>query len=155
MDTFLYVLLAGLLGTMSMSGIMWAISYIGDVNADMVRAIGSFYTKDMKTALVPGLITHLIIGILFAFPYAFIISLAPKVLIASIVTGGVLGFVHGYLVSFGIVALVSDRHPLPEFREAGFAIAAAHVLGHVFYGVTVGWTVGLEGLDFRVIFEIK
>ncbi|TGJ99171.1 hypothetical protein EHO59_14935 [Leptospira semungkisensis] len=151
MEVIGLVLLAGFIGTVCMSVSMWSIHYAGSVNADMIRAIGSFFTKDMNKALVPGIITHIIFGIMFAFPYAFIINLAPHVLIAYIVTGGALGFFHGYLVGFVLVSLVAQKHPLEQFREAGISVAAAHVFGHLVYGVGVGVVLGLAGFNFKLV----
>ncbi|PJZ69498.1 hypothetical protein CH373_16255 [Leptospira perolatii] len=155
METIGLVLAAGTIGTSAMSVVMWSISYAGSINADMVRAIGSFFTKRLDSALIPGIVTHLIIGFIFAFPYTFIISLAPHILTASILTGGVLGFMHGYVVGFLLVALVAQHHPLPEFRQAGIGVAAAHVFGHMVYGVSIGLVVGLTNLDYSFILEIK
>ncbi len=155
METIAIILFAGLVGTACMSAVMWSIHYAGTANADMVRAIGSFFTKKMETAFIPGVITHIIFGVMFAFPYVFLISLAPHILIASIVTGGAVGFFHGYLVGFLLVSLVAQKHPLPQFREAGISVAAAHVFGHLVYGVGIGVIIGLYGQGLQFGFALK
>ncbi|TGK02389.1 hypothetical protein EHQ81_16230 [Leptospira selangorensis] len=151
MEAIGLVFVAGFVGTICMSLSMWSIHYAGSVNADMIRAVGSFFTKDMSRALVPGIITHIIVGLIFAFPYAFLISLAPHILIASIVTGGAVGFFHGYLVGFLLVVLVARNHPMEQFREAGISVAAAHVFGHLIYGVGIGVILGLYGYNWTSI----
>ncbi len=42
-------------------------------------------------------------------------------------------------------AIVSDKHPLEEFRGADFEVAVAHIVGHVAYGVGVGLVVAVLG----------
>ena len=58
-----------------------------------------------------------------------------------------IGFVHGFAVGFLIVALVADKHPVKRYREAGFEVAAAHVLGHVAYGAGLGVTARLMPVE--------
>ncbi|WP_244926669.1 DUF6789 family protein [Leptospira wolffii] len=149
MESILLVLMAGFFGTVCMSAVMWSIHYAGSTNADMVRAIGSFFTKKMETAFIPGIVTHIVFGVMFAFPYVFLINMAPHIFIASIVTGGAVGFFHGYLVGFLLVSLVAQKHPLEQFREAGISVAAAHVFGHLIYGVVIGLSVGYFGIDLK------
>lgn len=47
------------------------------------------------------------------------------------------------------MALVAERHPVEKFRRAGPEVAAAHIVGHVAYGLGVGlmgwWTLGGGG----------
>jgi hypothetical protein len=38
--------------------------------------------------------------------------------------------------------MVAEHHPLPEFREVGVAVAAAHLVGHIIYGLVVGMILG-------------
>lgn len=155
MEAIGVIFLAGLFGTVCMSAVMWSIHYAGSTNADMVRAIGSFFTKKMETAFLPGIVTHIVFGVLFAFPYVFLINMAPHILIASIVTGGAVGFFHGYLVGFLLVSLVAQKHPLEQFREAGISVAAAHVFGHMVYGVAIGVIIGLLGVDLSLILPVR
>jgi hypothetical protein len=49
-------------------------------------------------------------------------------------------------MSFILVIAVAEHHPLPEFREAGFTVAVAHVVGHVVYGALVGLVLGMSGI---------
>ena len=48
------------------------------------------------------------------------------------------GLVHGLLVSLLLANLVAEHHPLREFRDTSFGVLVAHVIGHVFYGGTLG-----------------
>ena len=59
-----------------------------------------------------------------------------------------MGFVHGFVISFVLIAVVAGRHPVEQFRSAGFEVAAAHIVGHVAYGLGVGLVAGLASLDW-------
>jgi hypothetical protein len=54
------------------------------------------------------------------------------------------GFLHGLIVSLGLVWVVAEQHPLQEFNEAGMAIGLSHIVGHVAYGAIVGFVVGVS-----------
>ena len=64
-------------------------------------------------------------------------SFAQSSATTLVAAGAFAGFTHGLLVSFSIVIEATGRHPLPEYRNAGFAVAAAHILGHIVYGLTI------------------
>ncbi len=57
--------------------------------------------------------------------------------------GLLIGFIHGAVVGFLLISTVAVRHPLPEFREAGFNVAVAHWADHLVYGFLVGSVIGL------------
>lgn len=149
MLTFSETVLAGIVGTGLMSLLMTVIHRSGWANADMIRALGGIVTRSYEQALGPGLLLHFVTGAFFAFPYAFVITgLGFDTVAADASLGGLIGFVHGFVMSFLLVAAVAERHPVQQFREAGFEVAAAHVLGHVAYGVGVGATIGIFHVSF-------
>ena len=53
-------IVAGFIATVGITGVLWAINKSGWTNADMIRAIGSFFTKSYENALRIGLIIHFI-----------------------------------------------------------------------------------------------
>ena len=129
-----------------MSLAMWLITKSGITNAGMIRAIGSMFTKSYDGSFGPGLVVHLISGILFAFLYVILISIfAPTSLVAAIGAGAMIGVFHGVAFGFLLVVTVAEHHPLEQFRNAGFEVAIAHFVGHVIYGILVGLVVGLSG----------
>jgi uncharacterized membrane protein YagU involved in acid resistance len=139
METLLNTVIAGLIATLGMSVVMYGIHATGMANADMVRALGSLLTKDTRRALGAGFITHVVSGIMFAFPYAIIISAFPgTATVAPILLGALLGLFHGFVFSFIMIAMVAESHPLPEYRKAGVSVAVAHIAGHIAYGTLVG-----------------
>ena len=139
---------AGIIGALGMSVLMTIIHRASWANADMIRALGSLATRRYENALLPGLVVHLTSGILFAFPYAILLTLvAPPTFVATASMGAVMGLFHGIVFSFILLAVVRDLHPLEQFRKAGIEVALAHIAGHVGYGLMVGAAIG--SLDIR------
>lgn len=139
MDIFLVSLMAGFFATLCMVGVMEIITRSQLANADMVRAIGSIFTKSYDNSLKPGLILHFISGLIFTTVYfaAFKFFLLDNAIIAPVV-GLVGGFFHGMFITLLLVNLIAKYHPLNKFRETGFYMASAHVIGHMVFGLALG-----------------
>jgi uncharacterized membrane protein YagU involved in acid resistance len=149
MANVILTIIAGLIGTGGMTLAMWLIQKSGMANADMVRAIGSIFTRNLDESLTPGLIIHFIIGSLIAFIYVILISLFhPTSVAATIGTGAMIGLFHGVAFSFLLVIAVAEHHPIEQFRNAGLEVALAHLVGHVIYGLLVGTVIGIAGVRF-------
>lgn len=133
---------AGFIGTLGITTVLWLINKTGWTNADMVRAIGSLFTKSLQNALRIGLAVHFSAGIIISAVYLHILSiLSPEKLVTLIFVGGVIGFVHGFIFSFGLV-IFAEHHPVEQFQEADFEVAIAHILGHIVYGMLIGLIFG-------------
>ena len=149
MVTVILTIIAGLLGTAGMTLVMWLIHRSGIAKADMVRAIGSMFTSSIEDALAPGIIIHFIVGSIIAFFYVILISLfGPTSVAATIGTGAMIGLFHGVSFSFLLIVTVAEHHPLEQFRDTGFEVAIAHLVGHIIYGLVVGTVVGITGIRF-------
>lgn len=143
----LTVIVAGVAGGAAMEGVLQLIGRMGWAKADMIVALGSLLTKSRESAWRVGAIIHLVSAIGFAVLYALaMLSVGMTRLPASMMLGGGMGFLHGLVVSLGLVWVVAERHPLPEFEDAGLAIGLSHLVGHVAYGIVVGFVVGLSSL---------
>ena len=140
-------MLSGLIGTAGMTLVMWAVTKSGIAHADMIRAIGSIFTRSYRDSLTPGVIVHFGVGIIVAFFYVIIISiLTPASVIRTIGAGAMIGLFHGVVFSFLLVVAVAEHHPLEMFRSAGSEVAVTHLAGHIVYGLLVGMVVGLTGV---------
>ncbi|MEQ8350796.1 MAG: hypothetical protein RH862_04885 [Leptospiraceae bacterium] len=149
MLTVINTVVAGLIATLGMSVVMYSIHAMGVANADMIRALGSLITRTKEKALPAGLIAHLISGMMFAFPYAIIISSFPQASGATAPSlGALLGLFHGFVFSFIMIALVAENHPLDEYKKVGVSVAIAHIAGHVAYGVLIGLMVYLLPISY-------
>lgn len=136
---FAIIPIAGFVGTSVMLIVMSIMHHLKLANADMVRAIGSIYTRTYEGSLLPGLIIHYTIGLFFAFIYAFIVQLSPVVTPSStIILATFAGLAHGMIVGLSLQVMVAVYHPVEQFRKAGFAVVIAHIIGHTFYGLSVG-----------------
>jgi hypothetical protein len=130
------LIIAGIIGALAMAISMALLSRIGEEKADMLRAVGSLITKRTGNALPVGLTIHLISGSMFAAVYAVASTgLAVESIAGASACGGVVGFFHGFVVSFILVAFVSETHPLEEFRQVSIWVAFAHIIGHIVYGI--------------------
>lgn len=149
-------LAAGFLGTLCMYACMWGINRSGLAKANMPRALGSLITKNSETALWPGIAMHFTMGSILGVVYAMFLRLFPiaefsmgplfgyqelmlGAVFASTAFGLFAGVLHGLVVSAALIILIAERHPVPEFREAGFEVAGAHVAGHLVYGLAAGF----------------
>ncbi len=147
MESILVIILSGILGTGGMSLVMWLITRSGLANADMIRAVGSIYTRSYENALLPGIIMHFTAGIIFAFLYVLFLSLFSLGSVGAYIgMGAMTGVFHGLVVSFLLVVSVAEHHPLEQFQKAGAEVAVAHLVGHIIYGLIVGAVIGIAGI---------
>ena len=142
----LIVVVAGIVGTLLMTGTMWFIHRSGWANADMTRALGSLVTRRYENSLLPGFALQTAGGIVFAVFYLLIMrTLSLESMGTALAVGAALGTFHGAAMSFILMALVAETHPVERFRTAGVDVGAAHIAGHVAYGLGVGLVAGWLG----------
>jgi hypothetical protein len=135
--------LAGLVGAACMALFMTGLTRMRVVNADMIRAIGSLFSGSKEAALPVGGLVHAVSGVVFAMIYAKILGLfSVHGFWYTTAMSGLIGFLHGFVVFFLLINMVAEHHPLPEFREVGVGVAAAHLVGHIIYGLVVGMILG-------------
>jgi hypothetical protein len=139
------IIMSGIAATTAMTSFLYIIHWSGFANGDMVRAIGSAITGHEEKSLLPGFALHFIAGILFTALYIYVLSFIPDMVpgapgrVARFAgLGAMLGFVQGLVISFGLVVLVAEHHPVGRFREAGFRVALVHIVAHVIFGGVVG-----------------
>lgn len=141
-------LIAGIVGTLVMTFFLRRARFLHLPETQMVRAIGAMITRDEKKGFIPGVFVHLIAGVIFAYGYAFLLSTLPHqagsdpasagALLALTAMCGLMGLVHGLIVTLGLVIAVAQYHPVEKYRQLTPEDTASHVIAHVFYGITVG-----------------
>jgi hypothetical protein len=137
-------IVAGIIGTIGMTAFLSIVTKTDVVHADMVRAIGSLLTKSLDNALRVGLIIHITWGIIFGILYTVIISYFDvQNFLLTVSIGMVIGFIHGFAVSLLLVVAVAEHHPIEQFKNPGFGVAAAHFIAHLIYGTLVGFVAAL------------
>lgn len=146
-EFLLTALLAGILAGFAMEAVLWVIGAAGWAKADMIVALGGLLTKRRENAWRVGAFVHVVAAVVFAMLYTLLmLKLEMTSMPQSMLLGGGVGFIHGLIVSLGLVWVVAERHPLEEFNEAGLAIGLSHLVGHVVYGGVVGIVVGFAPL---------
>ena len=140
-------LVAGALGGLAMEAAMWLIGRGGRIKGDMILALGSLITKSRDNAYRVGLIVHATAAFGFALVYVLLmVTLGYTGLPNSLMLGLAAGTLHGIIVSLMLVWVVSDQHPLEEFKDADLMVGLSHMAAHVVYGAVVGLVVGLSPL---------
>ncbi len=135
-----------------MTFVMWLIHRSGIANADIMRAIGSIYTRSHDNALLPGFIIHFTVGTIIAFGYTALFSIFSSGSVGAFAgLGAMVGLLHGLVVSFALVVMVAENHPLEQFQETGSEVVVAHMVGHIIYGLIVGAVIGFTGISFSFI----
>lgn len=138
-DFLTAALISGILATIGLSLYSFLITRSGMANADMIRAVGGFYSRSYEKSYGVGQIVHFIAGIIFSGIYLliFINFFNNDTGLSFLALGSIAGFIHGFIFSFGM-AFLSGQHPLEQFRNADFKSATAHTVGHVIYGLLIG-----------------
>ena len=152
MDTYTLTAIAGVAATIVMAAVMYVFHWGSFAEADMIRALGSLVTKKEEDALIVGAAIHLVSGVIFSFLYIGTWSMLPLDGVQVFLLFGVVsGAFHGLVVSFLLISVVAQRHPLERFQNAGIGVGVAHLLGHVAYGATVGAIAGTYHLKFDFV----
>jgi len=148
------IVFAGFMGTSFMTLFLSIVHRAEIANGDMVRAIGSVFTRSEKNALGVGLTLHYIAGIFFAFLYALVVSAAPiSIQRGIVIVCTATGFFHGLGMSMLLAVAVAENHPIERFREAGLDVVITHLIAHVIYGFTVGLILAIFNFDLHFVFE--
>ncbi len=148
LETILCGLAAGAAGAILMNLFLRWVSHAFDEPENMVEVLGSFFTGSRgSTAITLGTVLHLFFGALFGTLYAWVLTLmqaaqAPAALFA----GMGFGFVHGLLVSYGLMLFVREQHPVKELRSCSMSVGVLYLIAHTLYGGFVGLVAGLLGL---------
>lgn len=143
-DLIFYAILAGLIG----AGVMWfsmhLIERAGPPTGGMVVAVGSLLTRSKTNALGVGIAVYLFCAVVFGLIYTLLLArLTLTEWPGALFAGAGFGFFHGLVVSLGLTWIVSDNHPITEFRKATPLVFVSHFAGHIVFGATVGLVVAI------------
>jgi hypothetical protein len=142
-----YAILAGLCGAFAMWLVMRLIERAGPPTGGMVRAVGSLLTRSRTNALPVGVAVYLFSAVVFGVLYTVLMQMTGLTAWPhALFTAGGFGLFHGLVVSLGLVWIVSDNHPLTEFRKATPLVFLSHFAGHIVFGLTVGLVISIAPL---------
>lgn len=139
-----YAIVAGLAGAGAMRIAMRWIERAGPPTGGMVVALGSLFTRSRDNARPTGMAIYFGAAVIFGIIYTVLMLRLeltgwPHALFA----GAGFGFFHGLVVSLGLTWVVSDNHPLSEFRGVTPLVFLSHFAGHVVFGTVVGLVIAI------------
>jgi hypothetical protein len=144
LPTLLLGAICGLIAAIVMNLFMRAVGRSFGRSADMVRALGSFFTGKLENAGSVGSAIHAAAGIFFGMVYfAIMHTMGALVFPQAIFLGLGIGFAHGLVTSYALMIFASERHPLEDYRNATMEEGALHLFGHLIFGAVAGLLGGL------------
>jgi hypothetical protein len=83
---------------------------------------------------------HLVSGFFFGVIYLILFDLTQLNSISSLILLGLgIGLIHGLVASYGLMFVISVRHPIEKYRTVTIETGLLHMIGHVLFGLTVGF----------------
>lgn len=154
MTLFLSSVISGLVAT----GVMIIFLYLPvlwkGVYYDTIGSLGSIVLHKVDTrSRILGVILLLVGGVLFAFFYgwyALMFIQGPFPALPYIIFPGspfevnlfyplfglIAGFCHGIFITLILTFVITDHHPLENYRQA-YPLILSFIIGHTVYGMTV------------------
>ena len=151
---FLFIILllgaiSGLFGAFAMTEFMLKVSSTYSKRVDMLKALGSFFTRKSEGAQELGKKIHAFSGLLFGMLYFVGMYLIGGLIFPYAIFLGIgFGFFHGLTMSYVLMFYASEKHPFKEYRDATLEEGLLHLVGHIIFGTVVG----LMGAFFSLAF---
>jgi len=141
----LFSLLGGALAAWIMNLFMAKVGKTGDGDSvNMIKALGSFYTGNLEGAERLGTLIHIASGLFFGLLYGLIFLAANMAYLPqSMFLGLGFGLLHGIIVCYALMIYMGERHPLDQYRNVTLQVGIIHLLGHLIFGIMVGFFAGL------------
>lgn len=133
---------AGLLGTVAYLIFQLLPRQLGIARVDVVRAAGTFVTKNRETAFVPGLVMSFIMGIILAYVYYAIISYIRGIPMNAL-SGLFYGLVQGAVFMLYTVIVVLEHHPDKSYQRRGPMTGLMQLVANGIFGLVVGLICGM------------
>ena len=141
--------ISGLFGAFAMTGFMLKVSSTYSKRVDMVKALGSFFTRKPEGAQELGKKIHALAGLFFGIIYFVSMYLIGALTFPYAIFLGIgFGFFHGLIMSYVLMFYASEKHPIEEYREATLEEGLLHLVGHIIFGAVVGLMGALFSLGF-------
>jgi uncharacterized membrane protein YagU involved in acid resistance len=130
-------IIAGLLGTLVMTLLMYLAPKMGLLKMDIIGLLGTMFTTSEGASRVIGTLAHLMMGVIFAIVYALLWTLG---LGNSIwLWGLIFGAIHG-VIAVGMMPLMVKMHPRPPQMESSPMMVVGLLMGHLIFGLVVALT---------------
>ena len=141
MEYFGIIVLIGLIATTNMTIFLYLVHALKISKTNMLDALGILFVEDAKKARRLGMVVHYFMGVSFTFLYMWAANYIGFSTKDDFMNFGIaLGILHGVAFSSLLVVVVTEHHPLEEYRKHGFAVVLAYGIAHVIYGISIGGT---------------
>lgn len=140
--------ISGLIGAFAMNLFMRGVSSAYSQRVDMLIALGSYFTGRVEHAATIGSVIHGLAGIVFGILYFWIIhAMGAFSFPYPLFLGVGFGFFHGLIMSYCLMFIASERHPIETYRKATLEEGLLHLVGHMIFGGVAGLLAGLFALS--------
>lgn len=127
--------LAGLIGTLFFTLVMYLGPTMGMPKMDVIGLVGTMVAEPGGSARAMGTVGHFVMGAVFAVVYAVI--WAAGVGSATWVWGLIFGVVHGLVIAFVGMPLMMSMHPRAPEQEQGPKRLLGILIVHAVFGIAV------------------
>jgi hypothetical protein len=129
----------GLVGAFAMNLFMRKVSSAYSKRVDMLVALGSYFTGTVDNAAALGTFIHGLAGLFFGAVYFLIMNTMNALVFPyAIFLGMGFGFFHGLIMSYCLMFIASERHPIEAYRKATLEEGLLHLVGHIIFGGVAG-----------------
>lgn len=130
-------IIAGLIGTVGMTILMFIAPMMGLPKMDIISMLGTMFTTNKSAATIIGVVIHFMMGAVFGIIYALLWSFGIGT--STWLWGLIFGAVHGLMVAF-MMPLVAKMHPREPEMAGGAMQVFGLVMGHMVFGLIVALT---------------
>lgn len=132
---FVPAILAGLIGTLVFTLLLYVGPMMGMPKMDIIGIVGTMVSEPGGTARVIGTVGHFMMGAIFAIIYAFLWSAG----IGAVTWwwGAIFGVVHGAIIAFVGMPVMMSMHPRAPERQEGPKALVGTLMGHAVFGLVV------------------
>lgn len=139
-----YALVFGLIATAVMSLVLFVLRSSGFPNAELVRGIASTVPCPSSGSEAPGVIVHLLAGMLLGLVYLLVgRNLGPVGAGGLLLLGLGVGLLRGLAASIVLTVLAADQDPWQKFLDAGMGVAFCHLVGNLVFGLALSVLYGV------------
>ncbi|MDF1501268.1 MAG: hypothetical protein P1P76_12445 [Anaerolineales bacterium] len=127
-------IIAGLVGTLLMTLLMYMAPSMGMPKMDIIGMLGTMFTSGERAARALGTVMHFMMGAVFGIAYAFLWNVGVGS--PTWVWGLIFGAGHT-VVALLTMPLMMGMHPRPPEMESGPRMMLGSLMGHLVFGLVV------------------
>lgn len=137
-NKFALAVVAGIVATAVMTGVGIMTPFIGLPRMNPAEMLSAM----LNVSIIIGYILHFMIGIIFASAYVYYFNDTVKIN-SKFLKGAVFG-ITVFIFAQIILLLIGMIMPMPAMEGNMVYMMVASIIGHLVYGIVVGWIVPLS-----------